>query len=1203
MKKARIVFIAGMLVLSGTILWEYVFDRWKQEDWVGRFEKNLHEKEREADEMLARFTDSVSIDSYDWDEDIVFVGFRAGEIFFWTDGAVGTDGLYERLNVPENFLKINNAYYEVRKAKYKDLEYYALLHIKDSYPYNNRYVKNRFGKFLNIGMENADNIQVGSSMMDGGEAVRDKDGNILCYIGYSENYKDRSVSYIPVILYLLVFCSFFYIFNLLLKYAGSLKKQMLFILCFMLFLIGLRYLMLNGRFPASLYRLPIFDNDVSNTGFVMSIGGFLLSVFSGIQVLYISFANIRIDHRSVRVRRMRYPIAACLLTLAFLYVLFFNYSIHSLIENTGIYLNMALVVAIDTSSVIAFVTIIMGGMGLIIIIDGSVGLLRNLFPLSVMLLLETLVMAVFVALMLALDKTIGMWGGIFVWGVFILVTLNKYAVKKDVQRSVYMLIMLCLSVYIVLVCKKYEQYRELTQRLAYSAKLIEERDYNFEKKLQEISGRINHSEVVAELAANDSEEFLKIYLTDDLLDLKGYNYISDIILCRTEDSLLLDAEKMYGCRTYFDDLLRNYGEKIRNTDFYAVNDFDGFISYIGVFRFGEVTLYLRFDSTPDSEGNGYPQILSRKSAEGEDIVYSYSFAKYKNGQLIYSSGKFSYYKSLERFGDIGGTVKILEQDRYSHVLVPVGEDGVLVMSLYDSIFSLYYMNILHAFFICMLLSSYGFFFSLNNNANFKRGTLKARIKNSTLFLIISLFVLLTALSIYFNMRSFEERHSAKATELLKYINKELERLDCVEYRKCSSIMEVLTGMSEVLQTDINIYSSGGMLVATSRPEIFHAGFDGCLVNAAALEQIVRREAMGYVGKGHIGELEYIAAYMPLVLENGDVYILNVPYFTQNDELNIDIVIMVIIAINIAIMIMVLAFVLSGIIADRVTKPLQLVNSKLKAMRIGGKNEKIEYHRKDEIGGLVKEYNEMVEKLEDSINQLAKSERESAWREMARQIAHEVKNPLTPMKLNIQFLLRSLQIEDPVEFKKRFKEVSGVLIEQIDNMASIAFAFSDFSKITVSRNEIFQISEILVNCVKIFENNGAHWECDIESGVRIFADKEQIHRVFVNVLKNAEQSIPEEREGEISVTLRRQGKEVEVRIRDNGTGIPPEIWNKIFDPNFTTKNSGTGLGLAISRRIVEDMGGKIGFTTSGEGTEFYILLPCEPSAGEETGQIS
>ena len=168
MKKAWVVFVLGMLVLCGAVLWEYVLDRRNQEDWVGRFEKNLHDKEREADEILAHFTDSVSVSSYDWEEDVIFVGFRSGKIFFWTNEVVGMDGLYERLNVHENFLKINNAFYEVRKAKYKDLEYYALLHIKDSYPYSNRYIRNRFGKFLDIGIENADNIQVSRFIIDGG---------------------------------------------------------------------------------------------------------------------------------------------------------------------------------------------------------------------------------------------------------------------------------------------------------------------------------------------------------------------------------------------------------------------------------------------------------------------------------------------------------------------------------------------------------------------------------------------------------------------------------------------------------------------------------------------------------------------------------------------------------------------------------------------------------------------------------------------------------------------------------------------------------------------------------------------------------------------------------------------------------------------------------------------------------------------------
>ena len=375
-------------------------------------------------------------------------------------------------------------------------------------------------------------------------------------------------------------------------------------------------------------------------------------------------------------------------------------------------------------------------------------------------------------------------------------------------------------------------------------------------------------------------------------------------------------------------------------------------------------------------------------------------------------------------------------------------------------------------------------------------------------------------------------------------------------------------MSEVLLVDINIYLPNGYLVSTSRPEIFQNGFDGLLINPRALDAIGREGTMSYILSERIGDLEYMSAYMPLILDNGKTYILNVPYFAQNDELNVDILIMIIITVNIAIIMMVLAFILSGFLAERVTKPLQMVNDKLRLMRIGGKNEKIFYNHKDEVGALVLEYNNMVDKLDESIVQLAKSERESAWRDMVRQIAHEIKTPLTPMKLNVQFMQRSLVQGDPELLKERFKKVSSMLIEQIDNMASIASAFSDFAKMPIASLEEFDLSELLKNCVMLFKNNIDSLKCQIEPGLRGVADKEQIRRVFINILKNAEQSIPEDRKGEVFVVARRVDGRIEVRIKDNGCGIPEELRARIFEPNFTTKSSGTGLGLAISNKIVE-----------------------------------
>lgn len=1188
--KTLIIFAASILMVLGTALTEYVFARHKEDSWVKRFEKNLHNEEIKADERLALFQDSVDIEKYDWSEDVIFLGFRDGKLFFWSNEIVGVPDLYFRLSNGGNFLKINNSFYEVRKRDFQDIEYYALLHVKDSYPYNNKYLKNKFGKFLQISEENANSIEVTSYPEKNGQVVADKDGNELFYIHHDDHYKDRSVNYVLLSFYFLFFFSLFYFYDRLLVKVNSLKWQMLCMAGFVGFLLLLRYVMVTNSIPASLYRLRMFDNNISKDFLVSSIGDLLMSAFCVCQVLYITFANLRINFENVLLYKFRYVFISVCVLIGYLYIVFLGYAISSVIANTDVSLNMVRIINIGLPSIFAFVAIIMGGLGLLIVIDSVVSVFKNVVSFSTLGRVVTISVLLLTVLSYIFNFYTGIWEPLFIWVLFLLLAVNKYKVKRDVQRSIHLLGMCLISIYIVVEAETNEREKELLERLDYATDLIEERDENFEQKLREISILISSSDSVAAYAEADDEIGVREYLFDDLLDMAGYNYFTDIQLCHSGDSLLVEDKELWECDNFFNTMISRYGERVPETKFYLLADFDGFVAYIGKFVFGKTVLYLRFDSTKDNEGSGYPQILSRKSVENESAVYPYSYAKYKNGHLIFSSGSFTYNKSIANLGeydDIAVTVK----DRYSHMLIPVGDNDTLVISLHENFFKMYYMNILYAFFICILLSSYGLFFSLHyNNVNFRKGTLKNRIKNNIISLIFILFIILTALSIYLNTKSFEERHNAKATQLMKYINKELEHLSCVEWEECPDITAKLSEMSEILTVDINIYSDKGVLVATSRPEIFRAGFDGSLADPLALKRIIGEGSMSYVCRGQVGELSYMSAYMPLLPENGKTYILNVPYFTQNDELNLDIVIMVIIAINIAIVVMVLAFILSGLVAERVTKPLQMLNDKLKQMRFGGKNEKIVYDNKDEVGALVREYNNMVDKLDESINKLARSERESAWREMARQIAHEIKNPLTPMKLNIQFMQRSLLMEDPEDFKKRFKDVSSMLIEQIDNMASIASAFSDFAKIPIANSEVFDVSDLVRSCARLFENNIRSLEYYIEPGIMVFADKEQLRRVVVNILKNAVQCIPEERDGIVRITVKKAEQKVEIRIRDNGDGIPDELREKIFEPNFTTKSGGMGLGLAISRRIVESMGGLINYTSEvGVGTEFVIMI--------------
>ncbi len=1192
--RALIIFLTGLLVLCGAMLWEYIFDKQDKEQWIKHIEYGLHKEERLADEQLALFKDSVDLHISDSHRDLAFVGFKGSRIVFWTNSEVGVEGLYQILSSGNRLVKLGNSFYESRRVKYRDTEYYALLRIKDSYPYTNKYVRNTFGKFLRIGDEHADHTTVSEVPVENGHAIRDKEGRVLFYIAHDRDDQDQPVSYGLLGCFILFFLSLFYAYNIWMKQAATWGRQLRYTAVFTGALLLLRYIMVAYRIPDFLYRLPIFEADIFRNTFIHSIGDLLVLAICIFQILYIFCYRIKTDFSKKRLRRYRYIFIAGFVLLVFLYADFFRFMIDSVIEDAGIHLNIARVINVELSSIIAFVAIILVGSGLLVMMDCMAGILKKFFSLSEVVKVVSLSMTVLLLAACFVHFYISFWEIVFIWGLFLLSAVNKYVFKReDVQRSVLMLVIFLFSVYMVVVAHKEEYYEEHEKRIGYAKELIEERDNNFEKKLEEIEHVIDTSGKLAGLISRYDERAVQLYLTKDLLDLTGYNYYTSITLCRPGDSLLIRPEKeLWKCNDYFSMLIRHSKFRIPKTHFYSVADFDGLVSYLGRFVFDNITLYLRFDSTKDDEGVGYPQILSRKSEEKENKMYRYSYAKYKNGVLITSSGEFNYYKYVSQFGKPNNRYSIVVKDKYSHMLVPVDDCCTLVMSLRESTFPLYYINVLYAFLAYVILSSYALLFRDYRNQDSGKGTLRARIKNSILLLIFVLFVILTSMSIYLNTKSFESRHNAKARQIIRYINKELERLDCVDLNECPDIIKTLSGMSEVLATDMNIYSTKGQLVATSRPEIFQNGFSGLLVNPRALEQIVGKGGMSYVEQEKIGELKYMSAYMPLILENGKSYVLNVPYFIQNDELNLEIIIMIVIAVNIAIAVMVLAFLLSGIVAEQVTRPLQMVNDKLKQMRFGGKNEKIAYRQQDEVGVLVQEYNNMVEKLEESADRLAKSEREGAWREMARQIAHEIKNPLTPMKLNIQFMQRSLLVEDPDNFKKRFKDISAMLIEQIDNMASIASAFSDFAKMSEANNELLNIGELVRSSVKLFESSINDVICDIETGIMIMADRKQMSRVLVNVLKNAEQSIPEERKGMIEICVKREGEKVVVSVKDNGRGIPEEIRGKIFEPNFTTRSSGMGLGLSISYRIVKGMGGTMYFESEvNHGTTFFIVLDC------------
>ena len=265
---------------------------------------------------------------------------------------------------------------------------------------------------------------------------------------------------------------------------------------------------------------------------------------------------------------------------------------------------------------------------------------------------------------------------------------------------------------------------------------------------------------------------------------------------------------------------------------------------------------------------------------------------------------------------------------------------------------------------------------------------------------------------------------------------------------------------------------------------------------------------------------------------------------------------------------------------------------MKEVNLSKMNEAIEWNREDEIGELVKEYNKMVAKLDESATVLAKSEREGAWREMARQVAHEIKNPLTPMKLSIQYLQKAINNNQP-NVKELSSNVANTLVEQIDHLSKIAADFSQFANIGNTNVEVFDLHDVIASLKELYhpqEKVDINWT-PLKNKVMIRADKTQMNRLFTNLLTNAVESCNDSTSCHIEINEEQHNGSIRISVKDNGEGIAPEMQSRIFVPNFTTKSSGTGLGLAMCMSIVEQSHGKIWFeTVQGKGTTFHVELP-------------
>ncbi|MFL5739262.1 MAG: sensor histidine kinase [Flavisolibacter sp.] len=618
-------------------------------------------------------------------------------------------------------------------------------------------------------------------------------------------------------------------------------------------------------------------------------------------------------------------------------------------------------------------------------------------------------------------------------------------------------------------------------------------------------------------------------------------------------------------------------------------------------------------STPRQYGSTealYPELfrqVSRRDAENSPI---YSYAIYTNKLLISSSSQYPFQITLSDAQLPKAEFETRMNGDYDELWYKASNKKVVVIakkrdSLIESITLFSYLFCAFLFMVGLLqivafiLRVFRYRSGLNPFAEF---SIRSQIHGTVIFISILSFLIIGAATISFFIARYNRNNVDKLSRTAGIMVRELQKRlnDTTNFNPNLSdsasqynLQKLVSEVADIHNADVNVYDLEGNLQVSSDDDVYEKGILSTKMHPLAYYHLDRLRQVQHVQTESLSSLQYLSIYSAVRNERGEVMkYLNIPYFSSQIDLKQEISNFLVTIINLNAFIFLIAGVIALFITNKITQSFSVIGEKMRDITLGKTNEEIAWNKNDEIGELVTQYNKMVHQLEDSAEALAKSEREGAWREMARQVAHEIKNPLTPMKLSIQYLQRAID-SNHTNVKELTANVANTLIEQIDHLSKIAADFSQFANIGNKKIELVDLHQVIGILVDLYSSNPQvfiRWN-KIPGSVVLKADKTHMNRVFTNLIANAVDACSEHEDCHIEINETQKDNLLTISIRDNGEGIPVSMHSKIFTPNFTTKTSGTGLGLAMCKNIIEQSGGSIWFeTTEGEGTTFFVELP-------------
>ena len=1193
-----IVLGIGLLVFAALFRTLYQDRTWSIQHQIDHFEEELnHSDDRLLKEIDHYFSiiDTSNLEALldhgvqyhkQLEEEGFGVYIYSGDnLKFWS-----TNKLVVPVDLHRGIVEEHNGFYLQQFKKFKEVTIFARFFIKKHFDFENSYVQNSFDDKLYLKKQ----WVLSKSPFEGSHEVVINSSGERIYLKPDALFKrpfNVSLMTLEVIgiLLFIVGCL------LLSKQLNGVWR----VVVLSSLLLVLRFGLLIFKGPINLYELEIFNSKLlAFSALVPSLGDLLLYVVFALVLTFSLFKANKLNFLFFE----RYKPVVLIFSFASIYL--FTWGIVEIIEGIVMFseipLDLSHILSIEYTTLIALFCIAL----ILAIYTIICWKLMALFHWLNITLIRVVGYYLFVVILCTIFGVYRGFSDVYevLWSipVITLLSYSYYENNRTISFSISISMLFLFSLMTTQALRDYTDAKNIDDKKRLLAKLGKEQDLIAEYLFQGLHDEIKNDKAALSLISDYSSSdqdifkyFKKEYFTGfwDKFDLQ-------VNPCFSGDSILImNTQNPISCKDFFEGIISSVGTAVTSNLYYLENE-NGRISYIGIIDFGEnKKIYLELDSKFKPDAMGFPTLLLDEQIERKSLNPEYSFAHFKSYELVKQKGGALYSTDLSYYMfNRELSWDYFQQDGMDH-LVKINGDDVYFLSQktksrWDQMAFYSYLFAFFSILTILTVVGYRFFYGeMNEGSSFK-----TRFQSIIIFILFFSTVFIGVGSVYYLKNQYNQKNFDAISEKIKSVKIEVEQKlggqTSIDQIDMDYIQLILEKFSKVFFTDINVYDPNGQLVASSQNKIFEQGLVGKRMDPLAMYEMLFNAQSQFVQIEEIEGMQFLSAYVSFYNKDGHLMAyLNLPYFARSNDLKNEISNFIVALLNIYALLIVIALVIGLILTNRITEPLRLIQEKMANIQLGQTNEFINYQGKDEIGKLVNEYNRMIIEIEESARRLAESEREDAWREMAKQVAHEIKNPLTPMKLSIQHLQMRWESFNEEERSLRFASFGKNLIQQIDTLSAIATEFSSFAKLPETSFAEIDLGEIIKSSVDVYngtDNVSVSFSTEID--LIINGDKDQMLRVFNNLLKNAIQAIPNDKAGYVKIFTMREDECLKIVVEDNGKGISVENESRIFVPNFTTKNSGMGLGLAMVQKIIENMGGKIYFeSVVDQGTKFIIEL--------------